>query len=194
MSDKRKIILVTDGDEVARRTVELAARNIGARCISQSAGQPSPLMGEQLVHLIKMAPHDPVVVMCDDCGKAGQGRGEEVLAYLANHPDLEVLGVLAVASNTEQAQGLEVQQSLACNGQLVSGPVDKYGYPPLSDHARLIGDTVEVLNKLKIKNVLGIGDIGKMEAADEPAAGAPITTRALQEILARSGYTHGQAH
>lgn len=44
---KRKVILVTDGDLVAKKAVETASRNIGARCISCSAGNPTRLSGEQ---------------------------------------------------------------------------------------------------------------------------------------------------
>ncbi|MCL6636019.1 MAG: stage V sporulation protein AE, partial [Peptococcaceae bacterium] len=33
---KRKVIIVTDGDRIAKRAVEVAARNVGARCISCS--------------------------------------------------------------------------------------------------------------------------------------------------------------
>lgn len=194
MSGKRKIILVTDGDEMARHAVEKAAQNIGARCISRSAGQPTPLDGDQLVDLIKLATHDPVIVMCDDCGRPGPGKGEEALSYLARHPDLEILGVLAVASNTEKAQGLPVTKSLSRTGQLISGPVDKNGDPALPGQDCLVGDTVEILNQLQIQNIIGIGDIGKMDEADNPRAGAPITTRALREILARSGYPHGKTH
>ncbi|WP_420795744.1 stage V sporulation protein AE [Desulforamulus putei] len=55
MTKKRNVIFVTDGDPVARRTLEVAARNIGARCISMSAGNPSRMNGQQLVELIKTA-------------------------------------------------------------------------------------------------------------------------------------------
>jgi stage V sporulation protein AE len=36
--------------------------------------------------------------------------------------------------------------------------------------------------------VVGIGDIGKMDGSDDPDRGAPLTTRALKEILSRSGF------
>ncbi|HHW49425.1 MAG TPA: stage V sporulation protein AE, partial [Clostridiaceae bacterium] len=45
--EKRKVILVTDGDSVAKEAVEIAASNIGARCISDSAGNPTVLTGQE---------------------------------------------------------------------------------------------------------------------------------------------------
>jgi stage V sporulation protein AE len=36
--------------------------------------------------------------------------------------------------------------------------------------------------------IIGIGDPGKMDYNDEAVKGAPITTKALQEVLNRSSY------
>jgi stage V sporulation protein AE len=185
---KRNVILVTDGDLVAKRTVEVASRNVGARCISNSAGNPTRLTGDQLLAQIKEAPHDPVVVMLDDKGFHGQGKGERVLEYLSGHPDIRVLGVLAVASNTDHAGSVEVDCSVTSRGRLTSSAVDKNGRVAPWPTASLTGDTVEVLDRLDIPLVVGIGDIGKMDGADDPDRGAPLTTRALKEILNRSGF------
>jgi len=185
---KRKVILITDGDRIAKKAVETAAKNVGARCISCSAGNPTTKSGEELVDLIKTAPSDPVVVMLDDRGYNGMGRGETAMAYIAGHPDIEVLGVLAVASNTENVRGCEVDLSINRNGDFIEGPVDKMGWPTQS---LLEGDTVEVINKLDIPLVIGIGDIGKMDGVDEAERGAPLTTRALKTILDRSGFEGG---
>lgn len=182
---KRKVILITDGDRIARKAVETAAHNVGARCISCSAGNPTTKSGEELVSMIKTAPSDPVVVMLDDRGYNGMGRGETAMAYIAGHQDIEVLGVLAVASNTENVCGCEVDLSINRNGDFIDGPVDKMGWPTQS---LLEGDTVEVLNKLNIPLVIGIGDIGKMDGEDEAERGAPLTTSALRTILDRSGF------
>jgi len=181
------IIAVTDGDKVARKTVETAAHNVGARCISASAGNPTPLTGEQIVDLIKKAAHDPVVVMLDDRGHEGQGRGESALAYLAGHPDINILGVLAVASNSGFDEGAHVNFSIDRQGKLVDGPVDKFGRSGALVGDELSGDTVELLNKLNLPVVIGIGDVGKMDGADDFTTGAPLTTKALREILKRSG-------
>ncbi|MEW5952893.1 MAG: stage V sporulation protein AE [Bacillota bacterium] len=188
MVQKRKVILVTDGDMVARGAVQQAAANVGARCISQSAGNPTPLSGEELVNLVKQAVCDPVVIMLDDRGSPGAGRGERALAVIARHPDIEVLGVLAVASNTCGAEGVEVDESVTCTGSVVRAPVDKLGEIKNGAGGKLNGDTVDVLNDLSIPVVVGIGDIGKMDGADDITAGAPLTTRALREIIDRSGF------
>ena len=183
LTEKRKVILVTDGDRIAKEAVEIAARNIGARCISCSAGNPTTQTGEELVDLIKTAPRDPVVVMLDDRGFNGMGRGETAMAYIAKHPQIQVLGVLAVASNTEKVCGCKVDLSVTRNGDLIEEPVDKMGRPKQSLQE---GDTVEVIDNLNIPLVIGIGDIGKMDGVDEAEKGAPVTTRALKTILDRS--------
>ena len=64
----------------ARRVAENVAQRLGLRCISASAGNPTPLSGPELVALIKQAVHDPVLVMVDDKGDPGTGPGEEALA------------------------------------------------------------------------------------------------------------------
>jgi stage V sporulation protein AE len=188
MSGRKKVILVTDGDTVAQRAVAAAARNLGIHCISLSGGHPTPINGEEIVRLVQEAVCDPVVVMFDDRGRIGQGKGEAALEYLARHPGIEILGALAVASNTERTRGLPVRESMARNGEMVSGPVDKYGNAEEPGHRYQEGDTIEVLNRLKIPNVIGIGDIGKMDFSDDPALGAPITTAALREIMNRNGF------
>lgn len=185
LDGKRKVILVTDGDRIAKRAVEIAAHNVGARCISRSAGNPTTRSGQELVELIKKAPLDPVVVMLDDRGFNGPGRGESALAYISNHPEIQVLGVLAVASNTEKVNGCTVDASISRNGKVITCPVDKWGMPKQD---LLEGDTVEVIDSLNLPLVIGIGDIGKMDQADEAGKGAPLTTKAFQTILERSGF------
>ena len=105
---KKKVILVTDGDLIAQQAVEEATKKIGGRCISASAGNPTRLTGAEVVELIQSTPYDPVVVMVDDRGSTRKGNGERVLEYVAKHPDLELIGVLAVASNTENTDGAVV--------------------------------------------------------------------------------------
>lgn len=192
--EKRKVIIVTDADRVAARTVETAARNIGARCISLSAGNPTPITGEQAVQLIRMAEYDPVVLMVDDRGKRGHGKGEQVLEYVARHPDIEVLGAVAVAANTSYTEGIRVTESVTRDGRIIDGPVDKCGNPEKKGHKLLEGDTVDILGRLNIPVIIGSGDTGKMDFADDYQKGAPITTKALREILIRSGYEHERNH
>lgn len=191
MDKRRNVILVTDGDSIARRAVEVAAYNVGARCISMSAGNPTPLSGEQLVDLIKKAVHDPVVVMLDDRGFHGEGRGEKALRYITRHDDINVLGVLAVASNTNDAGSARVTGCVDRDCRFVNKPVDKKGQVIPGKEGHLKGDTVEVLDELNIPVVIGIGDIGKMNGSDEYLNSAPVTTMALKEIINRSGYNGG---
>jgi len=187
-NSKRKVVLITDGDDVARKTVETAAKNVGGCCISASAGNPTPLRGEEIVKLIKGARVDPVLVMLDDKGCRQKGKGERALEYIARHPDVDVLGVIAVASNTRHTKGVRIKESVALNGELAEGPVDKEGIPEPPGHKILEGDTVSVLASLKFPVVIGIGDIGKMNGHDRFEKGAELTTKAVKYVLQRSGY------
>lgn len=183
-----RVILVTDGDKVARRALEYAAARLGLRCISASAGNPTPLSGPELVALIQQAARDPVLVMVDDKGYPGQGNGEKALEYLCRVPEVQVLGAVAVASHTRHAKGTPVDASVTRDGRVVASPVDKDGVP--TPHKRfLIGDTVDVLRDLKLPVVVGMGDPGKMDGADCLERGCAVTVKAIQEVLKRSGCT-----
>ncbi|MFC0298107.1 stage V sporulation protein AE [Geobacillus jurassicus] len=189
--EKRRVILVTDGDEFARRAIERVAAEIGGRCISRSQGNPTKLSGEQLVELILQTPHDPVLVMFDDCGALGEGAGEQALRYVATHEQIEVLGALAVASNTHQHEWTKVHVSIDCDGVITEYGVDKEGVRDL-EVGRINGDTVYCLDQLNIPLIVGIGDIGKMGYRDHAKYGAPITRKAVELILERSGGHAGQ--
>lgn len=185
MSNK-KVILVTDGDMAAKGAVELAATNIGARTISASAGNPTMLYGEQIVKLIKEAEHDPVVVMVDDRGEKGIGKGEEAMEIILKDKSIDVLGVIAVSSNGKDCNGLKVSCSITKNGEIIEGAVDKYGND-IGQH-EICGDTLSILKDKKDLVIIGMGDPGKMDYNDEVTKGAPITTMALQEVLKRSSF------
>lgn len=185
-----RVILITDGDKVARRATEEAARRLGLRCISASAGNPTPLTGPELVELLRQAVYDPVLVMVDDKGNPGRGSGEEALSYICCHPEIRVLGAVAVASNTKRARGVPVDLSVTRDCRVVSVPVDKDGYPRAGQSV-LRGDTVDVLRELDLPIVIGVGDPGKMEGADCREDGCEVTTRAILEVLSR---TVGQLH
>lgn len=183
-----RVILVTDGDKVARRALEWVADNLGLRCISASAGNPTPLTGPELVALIKQVPHDPVLVMVDDKGNPGRGPGETALARICRSEDVQVLGAVAVASNTRRAHGTPVDLSVTRDARVIHAPVDKDGYPD-SHHPLLVGDTVDILRELDVPVIIGIGDPGKMQGADCVERGFEVTRRAVVEILARTaGY------
>ncbi|HEX7712643.1 MAG TPA: stage V sporulation protein AE [Bacillota bacterium] len=183
---KRRIIVITDGDRIAQKVVERVARNVGGRAISLSGGNPTPIDGEKVAAAVKQAACDPVLVMVDDCGDCDQGKGEKVLKHLAEDPELEILGVVAVASNTGSVKGVPVTASINRDGGVVSGPVDKNGRPEPHGHQKVEGDTVDILNQIQVPVIIGLGDLGKMDDADLVEDGARITTRAVQEILQRS--------
>jgi stage V sporulation protein AE len=181
---KRKVILVTDGDRIARKAVEKAAANVGARCISRSAGNPSHLPGKKVIELIKQAKWDPVVVMADDKGNVGEGSGESVIRDIAKCPDIEIIGVLAVASNSVGVLGIEVDFSITKYRSLVNKSVDKCGNP--LEGMTIYGDTVDILNIVDTPLIIGIGDPGKMAGKDCNEIGSPVITKAMQEIINRS--------
>ena len=120
MADKKNVILITDGDEYARRAVEAAAKGYGARCISRSQGNPSVLKGRELVELIKKAKGDLVFVMFDDSGFLGEGSGETAMKYVAGCKEFKILGAIAVASKTRQAEWTKVDVCVDKFGELRS--------------------------------------------------------------------------
>ena len=187
MAEKRNVILITDGDDYARRAVERVASDIGGRCISLSHGNPSVLSGPHIIKLIKKALNDPVLIMFDDSGFMGEGAGERALKYVAEHEDINVLGVIAVASKTHMAEWSRVDFCIDREGELTPYGVDKHGLPEL-DMGRINGDTVYCLDTLDIPLIIGIGDIGKMARRDHYENGAPITRKAVEIILERSGF------
>lgn len=183
----RKVILVTDGDEYAQKTLEYIAKEVGGRCVSISQGNPTTLTGKEMVEYILQTPHDPVFVMFDDSGYLGEGTGEQALKYVASHPKIKVLGVIAVASKTHQTEWTKVDISIDRDGNLTEYGVDKSGIKEY-DVGRINGDTVYCLDELDVPIVVGIGDIGKMARKDDIKIGAPITKKAVDLILERSGY------
>ncbi|NMD70256.1 stage V sporulation protein AE [Bacillus sp. DNRA2] len=184
---RRQIIIVTDGDDYARKAVEGVAAEIGGRCISMSHGNPTSLKGGDLIKQIKKAPYDPVFVMFDDSGYVGEGAGEEALKYVVTHPDINVLGVIAVAAKTKDAEWTKVDVCIDREGVLTPYGVDKFGIPEL-EMGRINGDTVYCLDQFDFPVVVGIGDIGKMAQHDHFERGSPITKKAVEIILERSGY------
>jgi stage V sporulation protein AE len=192
LADKVRVIIVTDGDRCAQHAVESIAADFGLRCISASGGNPTPISGREIVDLIKTVPHDPVVVMFDDRGRRDKGKGETALEYVASHSDIEVLGAVAVASNTTGIKGVAADACVSGAGQVVANAVDKYGQEKTTgrDQTVVNGDTVDVLNDIDVPVIIGVGDIGKMDKADDIRRGAPVTRKAIEEILKRSGVSY----
>lgn len=183
--EKRKVILVTDGDMAAKRAVEIAASNIGGRCISASAGNPTVLTGHEILEKIKEARHDPIVVMVDDRGARGEGPGEAAMQTILDNADVDVLGVVAVSSNGKDCSRLDVTCSVTKDGGIVDRAVDKSGNDNNSHY--VCGDTLSILKNRRDLLIVGMGDPGKMDYKDEVSKGAPVTTKALKEIMARKG-------
>ncbi|WP_102274693.1 stage V sporulation protein AE [Cytobacillus massiliigabonensis] len=184
---RRHVILITDGDDYARKSIEHIAKEVGGRCISLSHGNPTTLDGSLIVKLIKKAPHDPVFVMFDDSGFVGEGAGERALKYVAAHKEINVLGIIAVAAKTRQAEWTKVDVCIDRDGELTPNGVDKYGLQEM-EKGRLYGDTVYCLDEIDVPIKVGIGDIGKMAKKDHYEIGSPITKKAVELVLERSGY------
>lgn len=182
--EKRRVILVTDGDVIARKAVETAALRIGGRCISKSAGNPTPMSGRSILELIRQTPYDPVLVMVDDRGHTGMGEGEKAIKEIVQSPDVDVIGVIAVASNTEGVHGVKIDFSITKDGNIIEKTVDKYGNK--IEGNKINGDTVDILESIDVPVIVGIGDPGKMKGKDCCDKGAPIITKALKEIMERS--------
>ena len=178
---KRRVIIVTDGDKMAQKAVEVATTNIGGRCISLSGGNPTTLTGSEIIELIKMAKYDPVVVMVDDRGDNGMGKGELAMDIIINNKDIELMGIVAVASNTPNASGVKINCSIDKNGNKIGKAVDKCGNG--LENKVVIGDTVNILGDADVPYVVGIGDPGKMDGKDSCDIGAPVVTKALEEII-----------
>lgn len=194
MGEKIRVILITDGDHVAQAVIEDIAVSLGLRCISASGGNPTPISGQEIVELLKTVHHDPVLVMFDDRGNSYKGLGEMAMEYVASHPDIEVLGAVAVASNTPGTLGIATHECITCKGDIVQNSVDKNGDIKGKSRAKPIisGDTVDVLNDLEVPFIVGVGDVGKMHRADDLGYGAPITRKAIEEILKQSGVGYGR--
>lgn len=178
---KRRVIIVTDGDKIAQKVVETAAKNINGRCISMSAGNPTVLDGKEIIKLIKDAKYDPVVVMVDDRGDNGIGSGEKAMDEIINDENIELMGIVAVASNTPNSRGVKVDCSIDKHGNIIGKAVDKYGNA--KDTKILKGDTVNILSEVSLPYIVGLGDPGKMDGKDDIEIGAPIITIAMEEII-----------
>ncbi|AAK80258.1 stage V sporulation protein AE [Clostridium acetobutylicum] len=177
---KYRVIIITDGDKIAKKAAEKAAGNINGRCISISSGNPSKITGDEVLRLIKCAKKDPVIVMVDDKGDIGRGKGEEIVQYIVKSQEIKVIGMIAVASNT-LGSGIKVDYSIDKCGNKIECAVDKYGN---ARHNKvIIGDTVNTINPNQIPVIIGIGDPGKMDGCDDFNKGCPILTNAIKLLI-----------
>lgn len=75
---RRRVVLVTDGDEYAKRTIELLTKEFGEGVFQHHKVIQTKLTGKKVVELIMQTPYDPVFVMFDDSGFIGEGSGEKL--------------------------------------------------------------------------------------------------------------------
>lgn len=192
-ASKVRVIVVTDGDRTAQQAVEAAAHELQLCPLRISAGNPTILSGPEILAHILQAPREPVVVMVDDKGHKGIGPGERVIEYLVhNQEDIEILGVVAVASHSS-VYGTRVDYSVTAELEIIKGePVTKDGHCTSPRHHRLKGDTVQILNKYPQLLVVGCGDPGKMNGVDNAVQGAEVTKKCLELILKGSGNFAGK--
>ncbi|UCZ54701.1 stage V sporulation protein AE [Bacillus shivajii] len=187
MISKKRVILITDGDESAKAAVRLAAEELDCSVVNESGGNPTRLSGEEIIKVILSAKKEPVLVMFDDCGHAEAGPGEIALKRVVESTEIEVLGAVAVASQSFSHEWTKVDVSINRNGDLTEYGVDKDGIDGL-EIGRIRGDTVYSLDELSLPIVVGVGDLGKMGGHDVIERGAPITKQAIELILERSGH------
>lgn len=186
----RRVIIVTDGDCKAKEAVEIAARTLGTRCISLSGCRHSDdarWTPEEVEELVLSTPHDPVLVLVDDEGAAGEGWGEQIMRHLVEAERIHTMGVVAVASDLKDGSPTSVDVSVTADGRVISSAVNKEGEQSGKGPYPFRGDTVENLSDLDIPIVVGLGDPGKMNFADDAKNGAPVTTQAIRLILERAG-------
>ena len=181
----KRVICITDGDEYAYQALRFVAKKFHAHCIRETCANPTHLSGKEIYRFIERAPSDLVFVLFDDSGTIGSGAGEKSLQYIVQHPNIQILGVLAVASHTRNMEYTKVDVCLDRFGHRTAYGVDKEGFPEMDLH-RINGDTVYILDQLTVPIVVGIGDIGKMGGFDDIQKGCPITTKAISLILSRT--------
>jgi stage V sporulation protein AE len=186
MSQQKNIIVITDGDEYARKTLDYLANEIGGTCLSYLSDNPTIASPDEVIQAVLKAREEPVYVLIDDAGIPGVGAGEKILIALEDHPSIHILGAIAVAAHTKNMEWSRFTFAIDRNGELTSNGVDKEGVP-IPEIGRINGDTVYSLDQLDLPIVIAIGDIGKMQGKDDLKKGSPITRKAIEMILERGG-------
>ncbi|MFL0251749.1 stage V sporulation protein AE [Clostridium neuense] len=177
----RRVIIITDGDSIAKKVIEKAAAMTGCRTLSISSGNPTKVKGSEMVKLIQCVKYDPVIVMADDRGDTGRGNGEKVIDYLIKSEEINVMGIIAVASNTQNASGIRVNCSISKDGKISKNSVDKHGN--IKESKVLVGDTVNTINPSSVSLVVGIGDPGKMGCTGGIDSECSILAKAINIII-----------
>ncbi|MYL32678.1 stage V sporulation protein AE [Pontibacillus yanchengensis] len=181
----KKVIVVTDGDEYARKVLLSLSETIGGTCLAHLSANPTTATEQEILAAIKSAKSEPVYVLFDDAGIPGMGPGEKLLEQIANNKSVHIIGAIAVASHTKFREWSRFDFAIDGEGELVPFGVDKEGIPEM-EMGRISGDTVYCLDQLSIPTIVAIGDIGKMRGKDDIEKGAPITRKAIELILERA--------
>ncbi|GGM22449.1 stage V sporulation protein AE [Paraliobacillus quinghaiensis] len=182
----KQVIVITDGDEYARNTIDYLAKLIGGTALVQFADNPTTSSASDVIKAIQQANENPVYVLIDDAGVSGIGLGEEVLLALESDPGITIIGAVAVAAHTKNLEWSRVSFSIDQEGNVIGNGVDKEGIA-IPEIGRINGDTVYLLDQLDLPVVIAIGDIGKMNGHDDISKGSPITRKAIELILEREG-------
>lgn len=182
----KRVIIITDADEYARKAVLTISKDIGGYCLADFASNPTEIEPTEFINRILSIDQEPIYVLVDDAGIQGIGPGEKVIKALFEHPDITIIGALAVAAHTRHSEWTRIDLAINQDGEFVGTGVDKEGIIEL-EGPRINGDTVYILDQLSIPNVIAIGDIGKMHGKDDVEKGSPITKKALRFILEREG-------
>lgn len=186
MNNRKQVIVITDGDEYARKTMDYLAPLFGGTCLSHLSDNPTKASSKQVMEAVKSAPSDLVFVLVDDAGWHGIGAGEHILIDMYKDSTIKIIGAIAVASHTKNLEWTRFTFAIDNEGNLTANGVDKEGIP-IEDVGRINGDTVYALDQVDLPIVVAIGDIGKMYGRDDIKKGSPITRKAIELILERGG-------
>ncbi|GGD00069.1 stage V sporulation protein AE [Pontibacillus salipaludis] len=181
----KKVIVITDGDEYARKAIDYLAGEVGGTSLAQYSANPTTASSEEIIKAVNRAKEEPVYVLLDDAGIQGVGPGERVLLDLAKESSITIIGAIAVASHTRYREWSRFTFAIDRKGEIVAQGVDKEGEREM-EIGRISGDTVYSLDELDIPTVVAIGDIGKMYGQDDLKKGVPITRKAIELILERA--------
>ncbi len=112
----KRVILITDGDAYAKRTIDYLAKKMGGTSLSYLADNPMTVEAKAMVNAIHAAKAEPVYVLLDDGGVPGVGSGEMLLQKIADDSEINVIGALAVASHTQNREWSRVNFSIDQDG------------------------------------------------------------------------------
>ncbi|PWI56622.1 hypothetical protein BM613_12860 [Sulfoacidibacillus thermotolerans] len=89
-------------------------------------------------------------------------------------------------------RGVSVDVSIVRRGRIVDAAVNKHGFRLRSKRKFIYGDTVDILRRLHVPYLIGIGDIGKMKGLDDIHRACPVTVSALRLLIELDNWSMGQ--